>query len=267
MADTPVAAAVQAVVENKPEVVAPTADPRLDALARKERQLYQQHKKMKAEIESERAALRTRQTDYETNYVPKSRLTEDPLSVLSDNGITYEKLTEMLLSGHNSQDPAYKALKSEIRAIREQHENEKKQAQENAQQQQQQVIESLKQEAKVLVDTNPEFETIKSLDLSDAVSELIVETFNSEGRLMDVEEAAREVEAHLVEQGIKFNSIKKIQDKLKPSAPVSAETNVQSQPGPQIKTLTNSLPSQVAKRASDKERRERAMAAFRGEVK
>ena len=102
MADTytinPVADAVDAAQQKAAEPVAgitpkapelkteesPPADPRLEALARKERQFAKQRK----EIEAERAALKSKMTEYETGYIPKSRLTEDPFGALNELGLT-----------------------------------------------------------------------------------------------------------------------------------------------------------------------------------
>jgi len=103
VADTtnPAAAAVNAVKEQQatPEAAVPKQDPNQDIWARKERQL----RKMQQDLASERKKWQDEQEQvkqrYNSDYIPKSRLTEDPLTVLTESGLSYDKLTEMLLAG------------------------------------------------------------------------------------------------------------------------------------------------------------------------
>lgn len=259
---TPAAVAVEAVKQPDTAVAATTPDPRLEAMARKERQFH----KLRKEIEAEKAGWKTKQADYESNYVPKSRLAEDPLAVLTEAGISYDKLTEILLNSPNSNDPTIRAIRSEIKALKDAQEASSKRQQESQDQQYQQALKQISTEVKLLVDSDANFETIKETGMQDAVVELIEQTFNSSGILMDIEEAAKEIEEHLMTEAIKMSKLKKLQPKLKTETPVSAPVKQQQlQTSP--RTLTNTVSAQSPQRTSEKERIARAMAAFKGELK
>lgn len=278
MADTPVAAAVAAV--QQPDIkqvedttkAAPTADPKMEAFARKERQI----RKMQQELAQERQAMTAKQKEYETNYIPKNRLAEDPLSVLQDAGVSYDKLTELLLNQPNQNDPTIRALRAEIKALADKQEQSQKAVQDAAAQQYEQAKKQISNEARVLIDSDPEYETIKAEGLYDAVTELIIETFNKDGVLMDVAEAAKEVENHLVEQAMKMAQYSKVKARLTPKTeqPESSDnmkkaTSKQPQIMPreqELKTLTNKVTQETSKSGSAKEKRERAIAAFYGKL-
>lgn len=236
-------------------------DPRFEALARKERQLH----KMRKEIEAERTQLKSKISEYETGYIPKQRLTEDPFGVMTEAGLSYEKLTEMLLNSPNMNDPTTRALFAKVKAL-EDKQTQVARAQEEAQQRQyQDAVKQISNEVKMLVASSADFETIKEVGMEEAVTELIEQTYNSEGYLMDIEEACKQVEEHLLAEGERFAKLNKVQSRLKPKTeePVSSPTEKQSQAP---KTITNALNAQPTKRLSEKERIARALAAFKGQL-
>ena len=98
--------------------------------------------------------------------------------------------------------------------------------------------------------------------MQEAVVELIEQTFNSTGELMDIADAASKVEAHLLLEAEKMSKYKKLQ-KLKTEQQTQAPEQ-QTQASKPIKTLTNAVQAQPTKRLSEKERIARAMAAFHG---
>jgi hypothetical protein len=83
---------------------------------------------------------------------------------------------------------------------------------------------------------------------------------------LDIEDAARQVEEHLVEEAYKLAQLSKVQSRFKPAAPDSAKAPTQQQQG--LKTLTNSVTQDqpTNTRLTDKQRRERAVAAFMGKL-
>jgi hypothetical protein len=278
MSDSPVAAAVEAVKANlNSEVSTPAAtatdapaqpngrNADLDAFARKERQL----RKMQQELQAERESFKRKETEYSNGYIAKTRFNEDPLGALQDAGISYEKLTELLLQNPNSNDPTIRALRSEINALKQSQETASKQAEEQNTVKYQAAVKQIDNEVKMLIDRDANFETIKQSGMADAVTQLIVDTFEAEGYVMDVLEAAKEVENHLVEEAYKLAQLSKVQSRLKPATPepIAPPAQKQSQ-SPQVttKTLTNAVTQEAPKRSSDKERRERALAAFYGKL-
>ncbi len=244
----------------------PESDPRMDRYLQKEKQL----RKMQQELAAERDSFKNKETDYNTNYIQKQRLMDDPLSVLNEAGVSYDKLTEMLLSQPNANDPATKAILGKLRALEEKQAAAEKQQQDAQTQQYQQAVKQIGNEIKLLVDGSGEFETIKELGLHDAVTELIEQTFSTEGYLMDIQEAATQVENHLLEEAVRMSQLKKVQSRLTPKAPEATAAPVAQKTqtaAPALRTITNNLPNKPAGRSTEKERVARAMLAFKGELK
>lgn len=252
---------------------APLSD-KFAQLARKEKAMRQKMLEMKAAedaIKAREAALaekEARESKAREEKALKDRLASDPLSVLEEMGWSYDKLTEKVLSREapKPEEAAIAKLQAEIEAIKKGQEEAVK-AQQTAQQKQyEHAINTLRNDTKKLVESDPEFETVKATDSIEDVVQLIEKTFNEEGRLLTVEEAARAVEDYLVEEATKLAKLSKIQRKLAPtpskeSAPKSVEGDSdKKQSG--MKTLTNaaSTPRQLSAR-------ERAMLAFKGELK
>lgn len=248
------------------EPVAAAVDPRDAIFARKEAQLVKQQQAIKAE----RDALKAKIAEYETGYVQKSRLKDATWDVLNENGVDYNKLTEELLNQPNMNDPATRAMMNKLKALEDKQLASERQQTEAQQAQRTQAENAIRIEATQLIDSDPRFETIKAESMTDAVMDLIISTFDESGVLMDIEDAAEQVETYLVdtyERGAKYS---KVQSRLQPKAPevpVAPKSPTQSQPA-KITTLNNNITSQSSAQArSDAERRARAMAAFRGELK
>lgn len=243
--------------------VAPAADPKLEAFARKERQLNQQRKA----LEAEKQALKAKATEYETGYIPKSRLTEDPFGVLTEAGLSYEQLTERLLNQPNMADPAIKAMMGKLKAIEDRQAFFDKQAQEREAKQYDDAKKAISNEVKLAVAAGDEYETIREAKCEEQVLNYIIDTYEKDGVLIDVAEACKHIENYLVEEGYKFAQLNKIQARLKPKTeePVSPPAKTQQiQP---LKTLTNAVAASKPTRSTDTERIARAMAAFKGELK
>ncbi len=86
---------------------------------------------------------------------------------------------------------------------------------------------------------------------------------------MDISDAASQVETELVEQGYKMAQFSKVQARLtKPAADTTQAQNASKAPQSQapqgVKTLSNNLSTSTTGRSSERERRERAIAAFLG---
>lgn len=261
----PVQKQTDTVVETPPAAPTPqTVDPKLELFARKEKALRAQQRQLQAE----KQAWEAERTKYQTEYMPKSRLIEDPLAVLTEAGVGIDKLSEILLNTPASaNDPTIKALKAEIAAIKQQQTSAQEEAKASAEQQYHNAIKQITTEVKLMVDSNPELETIKNMGMQAAVVELMEQTFNKEGYLMDIADAAKQVEEFLLEDALRIAKLSKVQAKLAPTAQESQPTKQAVTQQQQIKTLTNSVSQQVPKRTSEKERRERAIAAFYNQLK
>lgn len=233
-----------------------------EAFAKKEKQL----RRMQQQMEAEKRAWQAKQQEYETNYMPKSALKQQGIRALMEQGFTHEQLMAELMNATPNTDPTIQTLQNQIKALEERIAGNQKADEERTTQQYQQAVKQIDREVKLLVDSDPEFESIKSAGIHSAVTELIEQTFNDEGVLLDVREAARQVENHLVEQALKMASLAKVKAKLQPPQAESEAKNGTGQKQtqtPGAKTLTNQMQASSGK-LSDKERRERAIAAFYG---
>ena len=245
---------------------AAAVDPRDAIYAKKE----QQFRKMQQQFNVERDALKAKMAEYETGYVPRSRIKESTWDVLNESGVDYNKLTEEMLNQPNMNDPATRAMMNKLKALEDKQSAVERQQQESTQKQYSEALNAIKNEAQSLIDSDVAYETVKAEGMADAVVELIEQTWKDTNVLMDTNVAAQQVEDYLIEQGTKFANYKKVQAKLVPKAPevTAAAPKVPKIQTPQIKTLTNNLPSQaVNSRKGEKERIARAMAAFNGELK
>jgi hypothetical protein len=263
---SPVAAAVAAVeakngtateVGTKPEV----ANPNLEIFARKEAALQKQRQ----ELEAREQTWKQKLADYENGYISKDALKQDPLSVLEEAGWTYEQLTDMLVNQPNITDPTIRALKAEINKLKQTHTEAQTKAEQAAQAQYQQAVKQMTTEVKMLIDGNDAYETVREAGMHEAVVQLVTDTFEKEGYLMDLDEAAKQVEEHLLAEAEKMTSWKKLQERLKAKqtpieAPVSAAPVTGKSP-----TITNAVTA-PSKPSSEKDRIARAMAAFQGKL-
>lgn len=261
MADTPTAPVPGGTESNAQPIAVETtksAQPNpQDLLARKERQL----RKMQQDLHAQRQSLEAQRKQYETDYVPKSRLKEDPWSVLEDTGLDYDTLTQQMLQRPN--DPMTKALQARIKALEEQHSKALEAQQQQATAQYEQAKKQIANEVSMLVDSDANFETIKTAGMQEAVVELIEQTFNSTGVLMDVTEAAAKVEDHLINEGLKLARLAKVQAKLKPPEPETPPPVKATAKSPTM-TITNRMQPTTPSKSSEKDRIARAIAAFNG---
>lgn len=262
-------AAPQAVSEQPSQVAKTEApDPKLDLYARKEKQLL----KMRREFEEQKKAWEAEKS----GYIPKSRFKEDSLSALAEVDLDYQKLTETVLNQPNINDPTIRALQQRVRAMEEAESNRTRQAQAQQQQQYEQAKKQMSSDVKLTTNGSPDFELIEKWGAHDLVVERIEKSFNEDGIIMDTKEACRAVEEYLMTEALKAYETNKIKERLKPKeetipAEVAAATKLKQQnvsvTPAQIKTLTNRMSQEAPQRTSDKERIERAKAAFRGELK
>lgn len=231
-------------------------------------------KAREAALVAKEAELKAKEAEYTTNYIPKSRFKQDPLSILNEEGISYDEIASEILNP-TKQDPRVMAELARLKAQLDEQKQVQEQAKQSQAEQQKlaynQALNDIHREAVQLVRTEPEYETIRASGEVREVTKLIERTFKEDGYLMSVEEAAKEVENELFERIMDVNNkVTKIKEKLK-SAQASVQTPAASnqeankpkqQQSPQMKTLTNAV--NASKKLSAKER---AILAFKGELK
>ncbi len=266
-------AEVAATEETKPATEDPLST-QYATLARKEKALRAKAVQTEQVIKAREAALvareeafKTKESEYQTKYISKDRLSQDTLNALAEAGLTYDQITELMLTQNSPERKAQSEYEKRLDAKLQELERKQQESVKAVENQQsvayQQAIKQIKADTTTLVSANPEFEAIKETNSINDVVELIERTFKQDGILLSVEDAAKQVEDYLVEEAFKLTKLKKIQQRLTP-APKPAEVKSQEPPKqPQtLKTLTNAVASNGRVSA-----RERAIAAFKGQLK
>lgn len=246
-------------------------------LARQERQLrlkaQQQERawqEREASLKSREAELTAKDNTYRNDYIQKARLKQDALGTLEAEGITtYDELTQRAIS-RQPVDPLLQSqvqkLEAKIAQLEQAASDNQKSYQEQQSQAYQSAIKQIIVDAKDLVKNDPEFEAIRATGTVRDVVDRIKEVHAKSRKILSVEEAARQIEQEYVEQAEKLTSISKIKQRMEKSNASAATSNQKTQAPqqtqPSMKTLTNAQSSTRPLSA-----RERAMLAFKGELK
>ncbi len=235
--------------------------PQFAALARKEKALRMEAQKLKAE----RDAWKADQDKYKTgDYIPKERLTKETLAVLSEAGLTHDQVAELLLSAPQQQDPTIAKLMARIDELEGKTTKVETDFKDQQTKSYEQAVNQIRNEAKVLIDSDEAYETIKATNNVESVVEHIKQTFEKDGVLLSVDEAANEVEELLVEEAIKMASLNKIRQKLQPPAEEKKPLEQAKQQQP-LRTLTHDLSASSNKQSlSAKDRYQRAIMRAKG---
>lgn len=248
--------------------------PQYAALARREMELRKRDDALKAR----EAALKAKDDEYAEKYIPKDKLAKDPLAAIFESGMTKDQLIDILLNGQPQIDPNLSAVQEELKQIKAAQEAQTKAQAEQQSQSYERAVAEIRKQAVSLVASNEDYATIKETDSTEAIVELIKQTYDAEGVLLSVEEAAKQVEDHILVEALKMAALTKVKAKLTP-AEVIAESEVNNKkpslaeaqqakaPTTQpIKTLTNAATAVSSKPLSAMSRKERAILAFKGQL-
>lgn len=273
----------QNTISESPPPVAPPAvtepakveDERISAqvadMARKEKLFRSKIQARELALKQREEALKARETELNdvNRYVPKTKITEafrkDPYQAMRDFDISGDQLTQGLLNQPSPQDRMIQQLQAQIEELKGSYSKTQTQLQERDTQARQNVVSQIKADVRSLVQSDPQFDTIKSTNSEDAVVEYIEKKFDEEGILISIEQAAEAVENELIEELTKYVQLKKIQERMNPAPipPVSGSNPAKSLPSatPSVKTLSH---SQVNTASRPMTPRERAIAILEG---
>lgn len=255
----PIQAAPEPPKEAKPEPE--KLSPQFAALARKEKALRLEAQRIKLEREE----IKAEQQKFKSNdYVPRERITKETLAVLSEAGLSHDQVAQMLLNGQMPQakDPTIAKLMARIDELEGKHTKVETEIKDNQTKAYSQAVTQIRNDAKILIDSDPAYETIKARNKVESVVKHIEQTFKEDGHLLSVEDAAKEVEEALVEEAMKLMSLTKIKAKLQPEVPQQQQKQSQSQ---SVRTLTHDLSAAPSKQTlSSKDRYQRAILRAKG---
>lgn len=265
----------------KAEVEDPTLSRQFAQLARQERSLRAKAQQQEQAIKAREAAIATREAEikakeleYQQGYISKSRLKQETLQALADADVSYDEITQQMLETPTKTDPRVLNTISKLEAKIQELEGKAKSTEDNYKSSQQQAYDSAIKQIRVdvdnLVKSDENYETIRATKSSKDVVDLIVRTYNEDGILLSVEEAANEVENHILEEAVKLSKLNKVTKRMQSVAPAQSnkpgtktvQFEAQTPPKQPMKTLTNAAGSTRQLSA-----RERALLAFKGELK
>lgn len=237
------------------------AQERFAQLARKEKALRAQAR----QLQEQQKQWQEQQAKSQNSW--KDQLKSDPLSILAEAGLTHDQIAEMLLNSR-PEDVELKRIKAELKAIKDSQQDQFTKIQEQQKAAYEQAVKQVSREVNMLVNSNEAFETIRATNSQEAVVELIKQTYDEDGVLLSAEEAAEMVEEYLTDEALTLAKLKKVQSKLAPAEAAQSVSEEQTSQKPliQTKTLTNTVTTS-SKPMTKADRRARAIAAFKGELK
>lgn len=250
-AKDPKSVPINTTVETKsPEAV--TLSPQLTALARKEQAFRKQEQAFKAkeqEFKANQTAFEAKQAEYAGYAKLKESLTAKDYSILDELGVSYEEWTNYLLSkgeGATPENQALAELRNELKSVKDKQAESETKQKEAVDKQYEATVNQYRKEIQSLIASDPSFETVKELKAEEHVLQHILDTFNEDGEVLTVSDAAQEVEEKLLEDALAMARLKKVQDKIKPVETASADSQKKILPPPSaskqaIKTLTNEV--------------------------
>jgi hypothetical protein len=228
--------------------------PQFAALAKAKRDLQVMEKRLK---DREQALTSQGQGPSQQDLI--DRLKSNPLSVLNEHGVTYDQLVESITANQNERTPSVIKLEAELKALKEGLDNQNKILADRDNAQKQQVLNQMSNDADKIIAQGDQYEMIRETGSRKDVINLIEQTFDKTGEVLDLEEALQLVEDELVEESLKIARIKKVQGRLNPAPQEVTNQKIQNSNVRTMRTLTNRDGARVPSSA-----RERAIAAFHG---
>lgn len=241
----------------------PADSERLARLAAKESKLVRQQREWKAQVEREKAEIaREREALRQWASLPEVAKT-DPLKALESLGLSYDQITDALLSGVSAKpEPAPVKREDVDRIVADRLQKEREEAQRQAQEAAaQEALSAFQNEVSDFLNEKADQYELISLQKADTlVMEVIEAHFSESGELLEISEAAELVEAHLEEEAKRLLQAKKLAPKQQAQ---TAPTKEPEEP----RSLSNALGVSSASLHADgpvsyEDAKERAIAAF-----
>lgn len=226
-------------------------------------------------LEQQKQEFAKKDSEYQSNYIPKDRLKTDLLGVLAELGYDQKMLSEAINTQPVQVDMEIKRLNQKIlqlEAANNQTSDTFKQTQKD---QYESALNRIRIDVKQLVKNDPNFDTIKVLEQEESVVEFIKDTFENgytdkegteypKGYVFNVSDASQLIEERLVEESLRRASLTKVKQKLAPPEPTKKDEQTHNKKP--LKTLTNTMDASGAKRLSTNERIQRAIAVASGQL-
>lgn len=232
---------------------------RLEKIRRKESEAF------KAKEQEWQKKIQDYEQKLSSEYIPKAQLEQDAFTTLKSLGWDDQRIMNSIMNQPSPEHQQIALLQAKIKELEEGQKKSLTVLEEHQQKQRDQAVSAIRNKAKSIVDNNPEFELIQKTGSHEAVVQLIVDTWDNEGRAISEEEAAEEIENYLMEQMAPLIGAQKIKSKFTQPQQVEAQQPT-TQQKPSVKTLSHSETTTTQKPLSAMSRRERAILAFQGKL-
>lgn len=265
--------------ESTQEPAKPEIDQQLrqnfEKLSRQERALRAKVEQQNQRLAEREDSLKAREQEwadkeatYRRDYVAKAQIKQDALTILDEQGVTYDDITQQAVNRQPTDPRVLRAMNNlqdqvqTLTAKLEQAAQQQTKAQESSVQA---ALRQIELDVTKTVRNNPDFELIDKQGRIKSVVKLIKDTYDTTGEVLDAHEAAEMYEQELLDRAMNsYTSIQKIQKRVSEASAKAKEpqkTQTPTQQTPQMKTLTNAAGANRKLSV-----RERAMLAFKGEL-
>lgn len=190
----------------------------------------------------------------EGEYISKAEIDANPLKLFEGGFISYEKLTEAVLSDQSGHNPEIKAVQAELKALKE---GVDKRFASEAEIQEESALNQIANDIEAFSKEGDDYELFRARNGLERALNKIYSHYKKTGQVLDNKAVADQIETELLDEAVQLGNFKKVKSKLAPE-PVQAP---QLQ-GKQMKTLTNRDGSSVPL-----SRKARAMAAFHNQLR
>ncbi len=236
---------------------------RMDAIVRRERAMRNQiresqarEQEAKSQYEAREAAYKAQLAEAEAAKSFRSSLDSDLIGTLTAAGYTTDQITQALINQPGPESQLVKSLSEKIAKMEKAQQDHFKAQQEEANKNYQQALNTIERNVNQLVAKNPEFEVTKASGAQKKVVSYIEKVWKDEGVMLDVEDAAKDVEEYLTEEALKLTKLNKFRPKTPAPAPKAAA------PAPQAPQKQTTLTNRMSSQGKPMTARERAIAAF-----
>lgn len=243
------------VVTAAPEESSGGLGKRFAELAKRQRELFEREKQIK-ELEGKLSPVQA--------AIEAAK--QNPLKLLEAAGISYEELTDYILSDgetvDNSKSPVEKKLEELELKLSAKEKAEQEAAEKARMEAVEQQISAFKQSIKAASES---YELVSTLEQQDLVYDVILSHHAESGEVLPIEEALRLTESYLEEQSKKILSVKKFSTQAtSPKSPEQVVANSVPVPRPSSSSFTLSqsvvpAPASSASVSSEKLTREQLM--------
>lgn len=235
-------------------------------LARKEKALRAKEESWKTQLAEKEQGWLAKEQEYQQKYIPKDRLLQDTLGTLQEAGLSYEQLTQLVMNPPSQEALINMQLQNKIKELESKLDSKFNSFEENQKaaqsKQYEQAVNQIRGQVKNLITTDADtFELINAHgeEAQEAVVKYIEDYYKENNQVLSVQDAAKEVEAYLLEESKKLFELKKLKSMLAPQEQPTQQDLAKPQAH---KTLTNTNATSTQRPMS---RRERAIAAFNGQ--